>query len=79
MAELKPCPFCGRIDTIGVYTWQEINGTDYEDTSEYDKTHYAACCNLTKGGCGAVKGGDYEAPDAAADGWNRRAENGRSD
>lgn len=75
MIELKPCPFCGRTDTLCVYTWADIED-NYDNADDYDKTHFAVCCDILKHGCGAVKGGDYETPDAAAEGWNRRSDNG---
>ena len=75
MADLLPCPFCGRTDTIGVYLWAEIED-NYDSADEYDRTHYAVCCDNLKGGCGATKGCDCETPEQAAEEWNRRADNG---
>ena len=75
MADLLPCPFCGRTDTLGVYLWADIED-NYDSADEYDRTHYAVCCDNLKGGCGATKGCDCETPEQAAEEWNRRADNG---
>lgn len=67
-----PCPFCGRIDTLGVYTWGDIED-NYDDASDWDKTHFAVCCDVLKEGCGAIKGKECETPEQAVEEWNRRA------
>ena len=74
MADLLPCPFCGRTDTLGVYTWGDIED-NYDSASDWDRTHYAVCCDALKDGCGAVKGKECETPEEAVEEWNRRADN----
>lgn len=61
---LKPCPFCGKTETVAVYSAEEIDNSD----SEY----YAVCCDYHKGGCGAV-GGYRETQEQAVKIWNQRA------
>ena len=72
MADLLPCPFCGRVDTLGVYTWGDIED-NYDNASDWDRTHYAVCCDVQKEGCGAIKGKECETPEQAVEEWNRRA------
>ena len=65
---LKPCPFCEKIDSVGVFLYREI-----EDLDDWDDEDYSAvCCNAQTGGCGAI-GGYGETKDIAAELWNRRA------
>ena len=45
MSELKPCPFCGKKDTVIVL----------ENNSE-DGRYVTVICNWLKGGCGIVTG-----------------------
>lgn len=70
--EKKPCPFCGKTDALIVDTLADIED-NFESASDWDKTHYAVCCDATKGGCGAVVGKDCETPAEAIAAWNRRA------
>ena len=67
MAELKPCPFCGRT-RLFVGTSSEITGNDCTDS-------YQVVCDAEYGGCGATCGAE-KSEEAAILAWNRRAEDG---
>ena len=67
MADLKPCPFCGR-EKIGIFTTEDL-GMDYGEFG------YFAVCDVTSGGCGAASGW-HATEDEAEEAWNRRVENG---
>lgn len=73
---LKPCPFCGK-SVAHCGTIAEHEYTD-EDSSlyAYDSTHYDVICCFNSGGCGASTGKGHDTPEAAAEAWNRRADNG---
>lgn len=66
--KLKPCPFCGKTDTIGVFSHSQIE--DLYESKGLDC--FAVCCDAQNGGCGAVGGYEEERDDAIAT-WNRRA------
>lgn len=69
MTELKPCPFCGKSDTLEFTTCAEL-----EECENFEACHgdfLAVVCNVRKGGCGAVSG--YASSiKKAAEKWNRR-------
>ena len=83
MEGLKPCPFCGRVDTLSLETARSCeeckNYEDYEKCPNYepfdnetDKCPYktiVCCCN--KGGCGS-SGGWAFTKEKAIEVWNRR-------
>ncbi len=82
MAELKPCPFCGK--KVAVMT----NAHDLEECSNFenDNCHCSefesnpceyntVVCDVNKGGCGASSG-YYPTIEEAIEAWNRRADNG---
>lgn len=54
--ELKPCPFCGKKDSV---QWDDHNGI------------YYILCNAMKGGCGSTSGG-YENKCETIELWNTR-------
>lgn len=64
---LKPCPFCGKVETVFVGTEEQIELLDYKPI----ETVYAICCSKLKGGCGASSGYG-ETKQEARDAWNRR-------
>lgn len=53
---LKPCPFCGKTDTVLV---------------NRDDTQYAVFCSVHKNGCGGASG-YYYSEDEAIEKWNQR-------
>ena len=63
--KLMPCPFCGRVQTVGFYT-------DSGDLGELeDRDSFAIVCNYNEGGCGAT-GGYSPTRYGAARNWNMR-------
>lgn len=56
MAELKPCPFCGKTSSV---QWDSYNGIHY------------ILCNIKNGGCGSTSGG-YENKSETLELWNTR-------
>ena len=73
MAELKPCPFCGKnVPNVGTIADHEFTCED-DMSYEYDSTHFDVVCAATAGGCGASTGKRYETPEEAIEAWNRRA------
>ena len=67
--KLKPCPFCGKTDPVGVFTHSERN-TGWEVDERYD--YLSVCCAYDNGGCGAA-GGYRETKEEAIEIWNKRA------
>ena len=59
MAELKPCPFCGKKESVIVFK---------------ENDEYIVCCDWSQDGCGAT-GGYSDSIKSAIEKWNRRAEN----
>ena len=66
--KLEPCPFCGKMDTVGVFAGSELEELDDLD----DADCFAVCCDATTCGCGAV-GGHSMTKETAIKRWNRRA------
>jgi Lar family restriction alleviation protein len=64
--ELKPCPHCGKLDTVWVGNRNKISGT------KSDGQRIAVNCNRQIGGCGAT-GGYFDTEKEAVEAWNRRA------
>ena len=66
---LKPCPFCGKTDTlIMADDWDDLAVLDVEPTSD---NSFAVTCDFTAGGCGA-QGGYRKTPEDAEAAWNAR-------
>ena len=67
MAELKPCPFCGKCFAVifkePTYWENSINGYQYQ-----------VVCDAQNEGCGA-SAGYSDTTREAVEAWNRRAEN----
>lgn len=53
---IKPCPFCGKTDTIKI---------------KKEENQYVICCSVHKGGCGSSSG-YYNSEIEAIDKWNQR-------
>ena len=74
MAELLPCPFCGKHQTLEVITGRELMDEDQEYWTHSDS--FAVICSAAKpdgkGGCGAA-GGFQATKEAAIASWNTRA------
>lgn len=83
MTELKPCPFCGGVDTHVLETRRSLEDCIRYDYCEAERCEQGACdmhntwdravCSIHKGGCGASTG-YASCPSKAAALWNRRAE-----
>ena len=67
--ELKPCPFCGRSDTLSIH--EVIRRLDDTDIKQY-----TVICNTSgdNAGCGANCGYRHFAKQDAIEAWNKRAE-----
>lgn len=64
--ELKPCPFCGRVDSVTRQKFDTLICL------------YSVFCDRDKGGCGAY--GPYECiEEDAIEAWNRRANENTED
>lgn len=69
MTELKPCPFCGKSDTLEFTTCAELEAC--KNFEVCPGSFLAVVCNVNKGGCGAVSGYDTSIK-KVAEKWNRR-------
>ena len=69
--DLKPCPFCGSRTAPRVVSIAELESTT---DNEWNNTHYSVVCDKDESGCGASTCYDNPSVDAAAEAWNRRAE-----
>lgn len=67
--ELKPCPFCGRTDTLIIH---EVS----ERLDDTDIKQYTVVCNTfgNNAGCGANCGYRHFTKQDAIAAWNKRAE-----
>ena len=81
MEELKPCPFCGNIESLRFATRRDLEDCSDFDDCEAEKCARGMCdmydnwdcvvCSYQDGGCGASSG--YEScPAKAVEAWNRR-------
>ena len=69
MAEIKPCPFCGKTIAIAgtVAELDELVGDE-----DYYHGYFTVVCDFKKGGCGASIGRKHESEEEAVEAWNRR-------
>lgn len=75
MKGLKPCPFCGKTESVVFVTTEEMESCQNKECVY----HYhnvgtdmvAVICSTQKGGCGG-SGGYYVSEDDASIAWNRR-------
>lgn len=67
---LKPCPFCGKIDTVGVFREDDVTPELKEVSSA--PWGYAVLCDAQAGGCGSSSGYKSNKKDAIKL-WNGRA------
>ena len=83
MDKLKPCPHCGKTETLEFATRREEEDCPRFEDCEAKECKRGACdyfdtwdsvvCSVSSGGCGA-SGGYASCPAKAAEKWNRRAE-----
>lgn len=69
-SELKPCPFCGKHETLEVLHHTECDWLPQDEDNVGDGTY--VICSVPRGGCGASSG-YAEGADEALARWNRRA------
>lgn len=81
MAELKPCPFCGKNVAVMTDAHDLEECSNFEDDNchcnEFEShpcEYKTVVCAVTRGGCGASSG-YYPTEEKAIEKWNRRAEN----
>ena len=67
--KLKPCPVCGKKNTLNCVTPRDIG-----DSELIDKSYIAVCCDFREDGCGATSGFREDMKQAIAL-WNTRKEN----
>ena len=75
-ADLKPCPFCGKLNTLKLTTAEELANEGEDDPLPWQHSEsWAVICDGSKplgpGGCGAT-GGFASTQDEAVSVWNRR-------
>lgn len=63
MEELKPCPFCGGLESLRIKIYPN------KDTFEIEQ--YAIVCDHVHGGCGS-ESGHYKTAENAVKFWNQR-------
>ncbi|MDT3386710.1 MAG: Lar family restriction alleviation protein [Bacteroidota bacterium] len=63
LIELKPCPFCGKTESVRIKIYPNINTFEIEQ--------YAIVCDHIRGGCGS-ESGHYNDVDDAIKYWNQR-------
>lgn len=69
--KLKPCPFCGKINTLTITSCVELEECKNFEGCEFDG-YKTICCDVNKGGCGAASG--YAIDESLMiEKWNRRA------
>ena len=69
--KLKPCPFCGKTNTLMITSCAEIEECKNFEECSLDG-YKIICCDVSTGGCGACSG--YATDEALAiEKWNRRA------
>jgi len=70
MDELKPCPFCGKKDTLELTSCVELEECANFESCDVDP-FVCVVCSSNKGGCGAT-GGYSDSEQGAFEKWNRR-------
>lgn len=72
--ELKPCPFCGKTETLEVITGHQLMDEEQEFWPHSES--FCVVCDASnpngKGGCGAC-GGFQSTEPLAIDHWNKRS------
>ena len=69
--KLKPCSFCGKINTLTIANCVELEECKNFEGCEFDG-YKTICCNVNKGGCGAASG--YAKDESLMiEKWNMRA------
>ena len=71
--ELKPCPFCGKTDTLTIVSCVELGECRNFERCKLD-SYKTICCDVNKGGCGATSGYTMD-ESLIIKNWNRRAGN----
>lgn len=76
-AAMKPCPFCGKTNTLVVTSSAELNSEDEEEFNAWPHSDsFAVMCDASRpngpGGCGGM-GGFFPAAEEAMAAWNKRA------
>lgn len=65
--ELKPCPFCGKTDTL-----KALSESVIQEKAPTSCDSFAVVCDAQCGGCGAT-GGYARFKDKAIEQWNKRS------
>ena len=69
--KLKPCPFCGKINTLTITNCVELEECKNFEGCDFDG-YKTICCDVNKGGCGAAAG--YAKDESLMiEKWNMRA------
>ena len=76
-AALKPCPFCGKTNTLAVTSAAQLNCEDEEEFNAWPHSDsFAVMCDASRphgpGGCGGM-GGFFSTEAEAVAAWNKRA------